>query len=142
MDLSKLPKITKKSAKRVGRGIGSGKGGHTSGRGQKGQKSREKVAVGFEGTKTKKSLLKRLPLLRGRGKFKPLTAKLPVINLEDLAEWPEKTPVNSANLTKAGIKAGKILGQGEVKKALIIEMPISAPAAKKVIKAGGKIGKD
>ena len=100
------------------------------------------MAVGFEGTKTKKSLLKRLPLLRGRGKFKPLTAKLPVINLEDLAEWPEKTPVNSANLTKAGIKAGKILGQGEVKKALIIEMPISAPAAKKVIKAGGKIGKD
>ncbi|MFH1960896.1 MAG: 50S ribosomal protein L15, partial [Patescibacteria group bacterium] len=42
MNLSNLPKLkgSRRSAKRVGRGIGSGKGGHTSGRGNKGQKAR------------------------------------------------------------------------------------------------------
>jgi len=55
--------------KRLGRGYGSGKGGHTSGRGQKGQKSRTKIHFLFEGVKVKKSTLKKLPLLRGKGKF-------------------------------------------------------------------------
>jgi len=50
--------------------MGSGKGSHTSGRGQKGQKSRgNKIGVLFEGMKMKKSYLKRLPLMRGKGKF-------------------------------------------------------------------------
>lgn len=56
-------------AKRLGRGYGSGKGGHTSGRGQKGQKSRTKMHILFEGLKVKKSTLKKFPLLRGKGKF-------------------------------------------------------------------------
>lgn len=64
-----LPKVTQRKAKRLGRGIGSGKGGHTSSRGQKGQKSRGSVHVLFEGMKMKKSLLKRLPKARGKGKF-------------------------------------------------------------------------
>jgi ribosomal protein L15 len=57
------------SKKRLGRGYGSGKGGHTSSRGQKGQKSRRKMHVLFEGLKVKKSTLKKFPLLRGKGKF-------------------------------------------------------------------------
>lgn len=57
--------------KRLGRGYGSGKGGHTSSRGQKGQKTRSKMHVLFEGLKVKKSTLKKFPLLRGKGKFKP-----------------------------------------------------------------------
>jgi ribosomal protein L15 len=65
----RLPKVVQKSKKRVGRGMGSGKGSHTSGRGQKGQKSRGTIGVLFEGMKVRKSLLKRLPLLRGKGKF-------------------------------------------------------------------------
>ena len=44
--------------KRLGRGYGSGKGGHTSSRGQKGQKSRTDVHVLFEGLKVKNLLLK------------------------------------------------------------------------------------
>ena len=55
-----LPKNTKKRKKRVGRGYGSGKGGHTTGRGQKGQKSRKKLNILFEGVKVKKSLINRL----------------------------------------------------------------------------------
>lgn len=65
-----LPKIVSKSKKRLGRGMGSGKGSHTSSRGQKGQKSRGGLHILFEGLKTKKSFLKRLPLQRGKGKFK------------------------------------------------------------------------
>ena len=61
--------------KRVGRGYGSGKGGHTVGRGQKGQKTRRKLNILFEGLKVKKSFIKRLPKTRGRGKFKPKKKK-------------------------------------------------------------------
>lgn len=71
MEKIKLPKVVKRPKKRVGRGMGSGKGSHTSGRGQKGQKSRSHINVLFEGMKMKKSLLKRLPLMRGKGKFHP-----------------------------------------------------------------------
>lgn len=67
----RLPKVITKKRKRVGRGMGSGKGSHTSGRGQKGQKARGSVSILFEGMKMKKSLLKRLPLMRGKGKFHP-----------------------------------------------------------------------
>lgn len=66
---TRLPKVVAKSKKRVGRGMGSGKGSHTSGRGQKGQKSRGTIGVLFEGMKMRKSYLKRLPLMRGKGKF-------------------------------------------------------------------------
>lgn len=71
MSLHTLKVVVGKSKKRVGRGLGSGKGGHTVGRGQKGQKTRGKISPLFEGTKVKKSLIKRLPLLRGKGKLKP-----------------------------------------------------------------------
>lgn len=71
----RLPKVITKRKKILGRGIGSGKGGHTSSRGQKGQKSRGGVHILFEGMKTKKSLIKRLPFMRGKGKFKTKKVK-------------------------------------------------------------------
>lgn len=69
--MTNLPKVVQKSKKRLGRGMGSGKGSHTVGRGQKGQKARGGVHILFEGFKMKKSLIKRLPLARGKGKFHP-----------------------------------------------------------------------
>jgi len=68
--LNSLPKAKTRKSKRLGQGYGSGKGGHTSSRGQKGQKSRGSINILFEGMKMKKSLIKRLPLQRGKGKFK------------------------------------------------------------------------
>lgn len=144
-----LPKTTTKRKKRVGRGYGSGRGGHTAGRGQKGQKSRTKLGVLFEGTKMKKSFIKRLPLRRGKGKFKarqkPLIVKLSYLNL-----LPNGAKVNIETLSKNGIvkeadakEAGvKILGGGDLKKNLIVELPISKSAAKKVEKVGGKVVKE
>jgi len=147
MQLNKLPKIKISKAKRVGRGYGSGRGGHTSGRGSKGQKARGKVALIFEGTKVKKSFIKRLPLLRGRGKLKPRGPRTLVINISQLTDWPEKTPVTEENLIKHGLitkyrgEKIKILGDGEVKKALDIKVSTSAPAEDKIVKAGGKVWK-
>lgn len=78
----KLPKVIKKGKKRVGRGMGSGKGSHTVGRGQKGQKTRRKIHVLFEGMKMKKSLLKRLPKMRGKGKFHPKKSRREKIRIK------------------------------------------------------------
>ena len=131
----KLPKVVQTKKKRVGRGYGSGRGGHTAGRGQKGQKTRKKIGVLFEGVKVKKSFYKRLPLARGKGKFnagkKPLVIKLKYLNL-----LPSGSKVNVELLVKQGVK---ILGDGLLSKKLTIEIPISTSAAKKVESAGGKV---
>ncbi|MFZ5365674.1 MAG: 50S ribosomal protein L15 [Patescibacteria group bacterium] len=145
--LSKLPKITTRSKKRIGRGIGSGKGGHTVGRGAKGQKARGKIAFLFEGTKIKKSLLKRLPLIRGKGKFKPSSQKPIIVNLKYLNLFSPKEEVTLKTLEDKGIlriedsksKNVKILGEGEVKIPLIVKLPCSKGAKAKIEKAGGKI---
>jgi large subunit ribosomal protein L15 len=137
MNLTKMPKTVRRSSKRVGRGIGSGKGGHTSGRGSKGQKARGSINFGFEGTKTKKSLVKRLPFLRGRAKLKPWQIKPEIINVGDLADWPADTPVTVENLIKRGLiaqgtKRVKILGTGKIDKPLKIMVPASKGAAEKL----------
>lgn len=144
--IDRLPKTVKNRRKRVGRGIGSGKGGHTAGRGQKGQKTRDNISILFEGVKVKKSLIKRLPLRRGKGKFspsaKPLIVKLSLLNL-----FENGSEVNLESLIKKGIVEAedakvlgvKILGDGELAKKLKISVPISKSAAKKVEKAGGEI---
>src|SRR3989344_5312117 len=82
--MKKLPKVVTKKKKRLGRGYGSGRGGHTVGRGQKGQKARRNLNVLFEGVKVKKSFIKKLPLIRGKGKFKakakPLILDISILN--------------------------------------------------------------
>lgn len=141
-----LPKLVKGKKKRLGRGYGSGKGGHTVGRGQKGQKARGKIGVLFEGIKVKKSLIKKLPLQRGKDKLKarpkPIIVKLSLLNL-----LPARSTVDIDLLVKEGIvkkedaaQVGvKILGDGDVKKVLKINLPISKSAAKKIEKAGGSV---
>lgn len=137
--MTNLPKVVENRRKRIGRGYGSGKGGHTVGRGQKGQKSRTKIGVLFEGVKVKKSLLKRLPFQRGKGKFK--SGNKPVIvNVGALNILPAGTKVNIETLIKARIVdekdarayGVKILGNGKLEKKLIIEVPTSKSVAKKL----------
>ena len=136
----------KEKGKRVGRGYGSGKGGHTVGRGTKGQKARGKVGILFEGVKVKKSFVKRLPLRRGKGKFKAGNKNL-IVKLRYLNLLPNGAKVDLDRLIKAGIvdkKDGlaygvKILGNGKLEKKLTVQVPISKSAAKQVEKAGGKV---
>jgi len=145
---NKVSKIRKNSNKRLGRGYGSGKGGHTSSRGQKGQKTRRTIGILFEGVKMKKSLIKRLPFRRGKGKFKAGNKPM-VVNIDALNLMKSGSKVNVETLIKAGIVdkkdamqyGVKILGNGDLKVKLSIELPISKSAAKKVEKAGGEVNK-
>jgi len=150
MKLNDLPKIVTKKKKIIGRGPGSGRGGHTVGRGTKGQRAREKIPLTFQGTKMKKSLLKRLPLLRGKGKLKPFKSSPIVVNLKYLNLFKKDEVVDLNTLIKKRIveekeakKFGvKILGDGELKVPLKVALPCSGGALKKIKKAGGEIVKN
>ncbi|MBU1085575.1 MAG: 50S ribosomal protein L15 [Candidatus Beckwithbacteria bacterium] len=146
MTLNTLTKTKDKSKKRVGRGYGSGKGGHTSGRGAKGQKARSKVPLYFEGTPMRKSLIRRIPMLRGKLKNKPVGIKPIIINLKHLVTFKKDQTVSVETLIKNKVLPAnakglpvKILGDGDLKVALTVTLPTSKSAAKKIKKAGGKI---
>jgi large subunit ribosomal protein L15 len=135
-----------KTRRRVGRGIGSGKG-KTAGRGVKGQKARSGVAVkGFEGGQM--PLHRRLPK---RG-FKPISAaKFNEVNLDriqaaiDAGKLDAAGTVDGAALIKAGIlrreKDGvRLLGNGELKaKVAFTVAGASKSAVAAVEKAGGSV---
>lgn len=144
MNLNQLPKLKSRTNKRLGRGAGSGKG-KTSGRGQKGQAARGTVKLLFEGGQL--SLIKRLPLLRGKGINKPHLNKPLVVNIKYLNLLPQQSVVNVAALLKNNIIKDilgdktkvKILGEGKLNKVLTVVIPCSKGAAKKIIAAGGKV---
>jgi len=140
--LSNLPKIHHKKPKRVGRGWGSGKGKY-AGRGNKGQKSREKIKWLFAGGQAK--LQKRLPMIRGKGKNKALGVKPQILNLSDLEHNPKVkngAVIDFPFLRKiAKIEKGqtvKLLGKGKLTKKLIIKIKASKKAIKKVQQNGGE----
>jgi large subunit ribosomal protein L15 len=133
--------------KRLGRGYGSGKGGHTSSRGQKGQKARTNIGILFEGVKMKKSFIKRLPFMRGKAKFSAKEKSL-TLNLTDIARISDKVKtISLKSLVELGIVDAKkakrfgvkILGKGKIDKKLNFELPVSKTAALKIKKAGGEI---
>ncbi len=148
MKLNELTKITARSKKRLGQGLGSGKG-KTGGRGSKGQKARSKVAPGFIGGAL--PLYRKLPYQRGFHrdgvhKSTSLPSKMKPINLEDLnflnpkAEVTLQTLLEAKLITKQDAKKGvKILGNGEITKELIVKLPVSSSAKQKIEKAGGSV---
>lgn len=142
--LKKLAKTTRRSKKRVGRGYGGGKGGHTTTRGTKGQKARSKVRSGFEGGQT--ALIHRLPLKRGVHN-RPSGKKPVVVNLKYLNLLPKDTAVTIETLVEHRIvrqdeakRLGvKVLGGGELTVSLKVALPVSQSAAEKIKKAGGEV---
>ncbi len=142
-NLSNLPKIVSRSKKRLGRGHGSGKV-KTSGRGTKGQKARENIPLRFAGSSLQASWLKRLPLMRGKGKNKSHQNKPVIVNLKYLNSLKSQTEVTVKSLQEANIIAEdvekvKILGDGDLKIALIVKLPCSKGAKLKIEKSGGKV---
>lgn len=146
INLHSLPKIAFRGKKRVGRGIGSGKGGHTSGRGQKGQLTRRTVPWSFEGGAL--PLSRRLPFWRGKGRLNPLSDNPVAINLSQLDTLDAGTIVDAGFLVKKGwvknkeiaVRGAKILGGGKLtKKLTILGLKISVSAKAAVEKAGGKV---
>lgn len=141
MELSKLPKIVTKSKKRLGRGHGSGKV-KTSGRGTKGQNARGTVPAGFEGGQL--SLIKRLPLLRGKGKNRSQKGETVLVETGRLNQLPKNTAVTLDVLKKIGIiekktRRVKIVSGGSLGAPLTVSLPCSKSAQRLIEKAGGKV---
>jgi len=144
MNLLQLDKIKAKSKRRLGQGHGSGRV-KTAGRGTKGQKARNKVAIYFEGGAL--PLTKRLPFLRGKGRNRSLQVKRYILNVSALNVFPKGTVVTLETLAKQGMielesikKSGvKILGDGELQTALTVKLPVSKGAEEKIKKAGGTV---
>jgi len=141
--LNQLPKITDRSSKRLGRGYGSGKGGHTASRGQKGQKSRvgSKVPLWFEGGSL--PLTKRLPMWRGKGRFKSLR-RIAELTFEDLNRMEiEDISLDTLKLNKlidSRYRGAKIIKKGKLNRKINVKgLAVSAAAKKEIEALGGKI---
>jgi large subunit ribosomal protein L15 len=130
---------SKKARQRVGRGIG-GKGGKTAGRGMKGQGARGSVKPGFEGGQT--PLHRRTPKLKGFNN--PFRVEYHVVNLDTLEEFSGGNEINPENLRARGLVAKqglvKVLGRGEVTRALTVRAHAFSASAKQAIEnAGGSV---
>jgi large subunit ribosomal protein L15 len=137
---------SRKERMRIGRGIGSGKG-KTGGRGVKGQKARTGVSIkGFEGGQM--PIYRRLPK---RGFWNPFRRDLNEVNVGriqaaiDAGKLDAKTPITVDALVAAGICSRardgvKILGQGELKAKIALEVAgASKTAVAAIEKAGGSV---
>jgi large subunit ribosomal protein L15 len=151
LNLSNLsPAQPREDRKRVGRGMGSGKGRY-SGRGIKGQKSRSgshKMRAGFEGGQT--NIYMRLGKLRGAtsadampiGPFRTYTQPVNLRDLDRFEAGDEVTPETlvEKRLIKNTRTDVKLLGVGEVTKKLTVRVhAISASAREKIEGAGGTV---
>ena len=132
---------SKHRRKRIGRGPGSGRGGHTSTRGQKGQGSRSGSSTrpGFEGGQL--PLARRLPK-RGFNNKRFATIYIPV-NLDSLNQFEDGVRVDEAQLREVGLVNGrgdgvKILARGKLdKKLTVCAAAFSASARAAIEEKGG-----
>lgn len=131
---------SKKEAKRIGRGHGSGQG-KTAGKGHKGQKARagRGMRIGFEGGQM--PLQRRIPK---RGFNNIFAKKIVSVNVGTLEKFDNGTVVNVEALVAAGIVKNsfdgvKILGNGNLTKNLTVQVSAYSESAKaKIEAAGGK----
>ena len=133
-DLKPAPGSTTRK-RRVGRGI-AGKGGKTAGRGTKGQGARDTVPVGFEGGQL--PLKQRVPKLKG---FKnPFRVEYAVVNLDTIEAF-DGDDVTPETLRAKGLvhKHGlvKVLGRGELTRAVRVRAHAFSKSAEQAITAAG-----
>jgi large subunit ribosomal protein L15 len=133
-DLQPAPGSNKRR-KRVGRGIG-GKGGKTAGRGTKGQAARGTIAVGFEGGQL--PLAMRVPKLRGFNN--PFRVEYQALNLDVLEatglDAIDPEVLHGKGLTHKGALV-KVLGRGQITRAVTVKAHAFSKAAEAAITAAG-----
>ena len=127
---------SKRAARRVGRGIG-GKGGKTAGRGSKGQGARGQVAARFEGGQT--PISRRTP--KAKGFRNPFRVEYAVVNLDTLETFDADSTVGPDELRARGLVAKrglvKVLGRGELSKALTVKAHGFSASARSAIESAG-----
>jgi large subunit ribosomal protein L15 len=132
------PAGSNRARRRVGRGI-AGKGGKTAGRGTKGQHARNTVKPGFEGGQL--PLAQRIPKLKGF--HNPFRVAYAVVNLDTLENFEgdvaTPTTLEAVGLVRKGALV-KVLGRGELHRALRVEVhAVSASARRAIEGAGGQV---
>lgn len=131
---------SRKGAKRVGRGIGSGLG-KTAGRGHKGQKSRSggKVRPGFEGGQM--PLQKRLPKYGFTSRVSRTTAQVRLGELSAVqSDVVDLEALKAADLIRQDVLRVRVFLSGELTKALIVKgLAVTKGAREAIEKAGGKV---
>ena len=131
---------SRKAAKRVGRGIGSGLG-KTAGRGHKGQKSRSggTVKPGFEGGQM--PLQKRLPKYGFTSRIARTTAQIRLGELAKVdAEVIDLDALKAADLVRGDTERARVFLSGELDKAVTVKgLAVTKGAREAIEKAGGKI---
>lgn len=131
---------SKKKSKRLGRGIGSGKG-KTCARGHKGQRARAGGyhKVGFEGGQM--PLQRRIPKSGFRSKLALLREEIYLSDLHKLdADIIDLSILKANGLIRANTKDVKVIASGEIKRSLTLRgIPVSKGARKAIEKAKGKI---
>jgi len=137
----KAPAGSTKNRKRRGRGTGTGQG-KTGGRGMNGQNSRSGggVRLGFEGGQM--PLYRRLPKRGFNNKWAKEYAEVNVKDLNRFEQGTEVTPevLREAGLVKQVVDGIKILGHGDLEKALTVKaQKFTKTAEEKINAAGGKI---
>lgn len=141
--LQSLPSIITGAKKRVGRGYGSGKGGHTAGRGNKGQGSRTGggVPLWFEGGQL--PLIKRMPMWRGKGRFKVVvpTAEVTLSDLDKMSS--DIITLDTLKLEKVidgRFRKAKIIDTGTITRVVKIKgLAVSKNAQSVIGKLGGSV---
>ena len=134
----------KKVAKRKGHGIAAGQG-KTAGRGTKGQGSRAGAGGHLYRQGGNLPFFRRLPFIRGEGFTPPAQVEYNEINLDQLERFQTGSVVSQATLTDAKLlhqpkNPVAILGRGEVKVALTVQVArVTKSARAKIEKAGGKV---
>jgi large subunit ribosomal protein L15 len=122
--------------RRPGRGI-AGRGGKTAGRGMKGQRARDTLKPGFEGGQT--PLVRRTP--KAKGFTNPFRVEYAVVNLDTLEQFDAGTDVDPGALRSRGLVAKqglvKVLGRGQLTKALTVRAHAFSAAATRAIEAAG-----
>ncbi len=131
---------SRKNAKRVGRGIGSGSG-KTAGRGHKGQKSRSggSVRPGFEGGQM--PLQKRLPKYGFTSRVARVTAQVRLGELAKVGtEVIDLDALKAADLVRHDVLRARVFLSGELDKAVTVKgLAVTKGAREAIEKAGGKI---
>ncbi len=142
--LSILPALVDRAKKRLGRGLGSGKGAK-SGRGTtRHQKARSTIPLQFEGGQGR--LVKRFPLLRGKGRNYSRKDYKYTIYSDQLNVFENGTVVDiealfKANLIEAGSKSPivKLIKKGDITKKLTVALPVTQSVKAMIEKAGGTV---
>ncbi len=143
MQLNELNKHIQKSRKRLGRGIGSGRG-KTSGRGMKGQKARGKIPAAFVGGSL--PLYKKLPYRRGWGN-RQVSSKHVLIKTSQLSNFKNNAVISTQTLIESGLvtsseaskKGVKITADTALANSLKVEVSVTKKAQEFIETAGGVV---